>query len=440
MFSADESHRSKPIDSQEKRRQSAAVGHSRRDFLSAIAAFGVSRTVSLGSLLRAASTKSATSKSQPPKSFRVWLISDAHVGSDMKHGRESLSTALRQSESATGFDWDIALNLGDMSGAQETPKDEEGEEIVRQFGALKQHRREQIYDLCGNHDRSGLDEAQAWWWRKWLDPTGEHTQFSRVDSTRRPFPIDGTWERYSFRAGNILFLVMSDINEPTQKVGRGTLGGNPGGVVSGDTFRWWKRMIEENPSSIIISAHHYVLKNTTVASGEWEGMDRNENGGWKPRYHGYFPQGTPQGASYLYWVDSKPDSGAFEGVLAAKQQSIDLWLGAHTHTVPDDTYGGKSHIERRWGTTFINAAGLTLFHSVPGTAGPRSWLLTFTDGSSEVTAQCYLHGNEYAPQGWYPKVNRVIPLSKPFKLPAARSSDGLTGESAPAKGSFSSPI
>ena len=111
---------------------------------------------------------------QTPKTFRVWAFADAHVDSDERGGRESLAEALRQSESASGFDWDIALDLGEMSGAQGTPKDSEGEEIVRQFGALKQHRREQVYDLSGNHDRSGLDEPQAWWWRKWLDPTNAH--------------------------------------------------------------------------------------------------------------------------------------------------------------------------------------------------------------------------------------------------------------------------
>ena len=37
----------------------------------------------------------------------------------------------------------------------------------------------------GNHDRSGLDEPQAWWWRKWIDPTGEHTEFSHVDANKR---------------------------------------------------------------------------------------------------------------------------------------------------------------------------------------------------------------------------------------------------------------
>jgi hypothetical protein len=357
---------------------------------------------------------------ESPKTFRVWVFSDAHVGSDKEHGRDSLAEALRQSESVRGFQWQIAVDLGDISGSssQGVPKDSEGEEIVRQFGVLKQHHREQIYDLAGNHDRSGLDEPQAWWWRKWIDPTGEHTEFSRVDATKRPFPIDGTWEHYSFRAGNLLFLMMSDINEPTQKVGRGTLGGNPGGVVSGDTFRWWKRMVEENRSSIIISAHHYVLKDTTVASGEWQGMQKDENGGWKTGYHGYFPEGTPQGASFLYWVDSKPDSGAFENVLSAAPAAVDLWLGAHTHTNPDDTYGGKSHIEQRWGTTFINVSGLTRYHTRPENTIPRSWLLTFTDGSDQLLAQCYLHGDEYAPQGWYPKVERVIKLSKAFRMPS----------------------
>ena len=391
-----------------------------RRFLTLLTALGMATALACGSLLAQNAPHSAKGRGQTPRKFRVWVFADAHVGSDKKHGRESLAEAIRQSESAEGFEWDIALDLGDMSGEQGTPKDPEGEEIVRQFSVLLKHHREDIYDVSGNHDRSGLDEPQAWWWRKWIDPTGEHTEFSRVDTTKRPFPIEGTWERYSFRVGNLLFLMMSDINEPTQKVGRGTLGGNPGGVVSGETFRWWKRMVESNRTSVIITAHHYVLKNTTVASGEWEGMRRAEDGTWKFRYHGYFPRGTPQGASFLYWVDSKEDSGAFEGVLAAMPSSVDLWLGGHTHTVPDDTYGGKSHIERRWGTTFINAAALTLYHTPPGTVAPRSWLLTFTDGSDEVSAQCYLHGNDYAPQGWYPKAGRVIKLSKPFQMPTSK--------------------
>ncbi len=355
---------------------------------------------------------------QAPKVIRVWVFADAHVASDAARGRDSLAEAIRQTEAPGGFDWDIALDLGDVSGAQGTPKDPEGQELVRQFGALTRHRREQIYDVSGNHDRSGLDEPQAWWWRKWVDPTGEHTTSSRVDAAKRPYPTDGTWERYSFRVGNLLFLMMSDINEPTQKIGRGPLGGNPGGVVSGETFHWWRRMVADNRGSIIMSAHHYVLKDTTVASGEWEGMTKTADGGWRTLYHGYYPQGTPQGASFLYWVDSKPDSGAFEHVLAATPSTVDLWLGAHTHTAPDDTAGNKSHIERRWGTTFINASGLTRYHgsATDGHNVPRSWLLTFTEGRDEVTARCYLHSTDHARQGWYESISRAVKLSKPVKL------------------------
>ena len=135
--------------------------------------------------------------------------------------RESLATAMHQSEGPTGFDWDIALDLGDMSGAQGTPKDAEGQEIVRQFGALNNTDAKTDLRSLRQSRPSGLDEPQAWWWRKWVDPTGEHTEFSRVDASKRRFPIEGTWERYSFRVGNLLFLMMSDINEPTQKTGRG---------------------------------------------------------------------------------------------------------------------------------------------------------------------------------------------------------------------------
>jgi len=63
--------------------------------------------------------------------------------------------------------------------------------------------------------------------------------------------------------GDLLFLMMRDINEPSQKIGRGTLVGNAGGVVSGETFRWWKRIVEENRTWITVTAHHYVLKDTT---------------------------------------------------------------------------------------------------------------------------------------------------------------------------------
>ena len=160
-----------------------------------------------------------TSESRP---FRLWAFGDAHVGTDKAYGRSSLAEAISHSEfggpeGGPPFEWDIAIDVGDMSGAHHSvPDDTEGEEVVAQLAALRRHRREDIYSVCGNHDRNGLAEPEGWWWQKWVDPLGQHTEFSGVDPGARTYPVDGSWERYSFRAGNLLFLMMSDRNEPSQ--------------------------------------------------------------------------------------------------------------------------------------------------------------------------------------------------------------------------------
>lgn len=352
--------------------------------------------------------------------FRLWASGCCHVGTDLRvSGRESLAESIRQaeeggSEGGPPFEWDIAVHLGDFSGSQTPPDDEEGEEVVRQFSASRNHPREHFYCLVGNHDASGRDEPCQWWFRKWVDPTGEHTEYSGVDPRERPYPVEGTWERYSFRAGNLLFLMMGDRNDGGPPVGRGPKGGYPAGAVTGETFERWKRAVEANPDAIILSAHHHMLRETTVASGPWEGFIENEEGQWQGHYHGYFPGGGPEGASYLYYVDGQPDAQAFEQYLAANPGAIDLWLGGHTHTNPDDRKGGRSHIERKWEVNFINVAALSRHHGWKMTL-PMSRLLTFTEGSDEVKVQCYLHTSDYAPQGWYGSAERVLRLSKPFR-------------------------
>lgn len=352
--------------------------------------------------------------------FKLWTFSDAHVRTDLIRGkRKSLEDALRQSEfggeeGGPPFEWDIAVDAGDMSGAEMTPEDWEGEEIKKQFGVLKKHKREDIYNVCGNHDRNVPGETKNGWWRKWIDPTGEYTEFSGVDPRKRPCKVEGTWERYSFQVGNIMFLMMSDINEPSQKKGKGELGGNPGGVVTGETFKWWKRKVEENQDLIIISMHHYMLKETTLVSGKGETISVRRDGTIGGRYHGYFEEGTPEGSSYLYWVDSVPDAEAFEQYLAANPGAIDMWIGGHTHALPDDEFGGRSHIEKKWGVQFLNTAGLTRHHG-HGHSMPMSRLLTFTCGSRNIRARCYMHTSEYKPQGWYERKDRILTLNKKFE-------------------------
>ena len=157
----------------------------------------------------------------PTNPLRVWAQGCAHVSHDKTKGRDSLGDALRQSESGgeeggPPFDWDIAINVGDYCAAFGPPNDDEGREIVRQFGALEKHRREQVYSICGNHDRDLLSEPDGAWFQRWIDPFGENSETSGVHLDRYPYAPSGNWERYSFEAGNVLFLLMSDVNELSQ--------------------------------------------------------------------------------------------------------------------------------------------------------------------------------------------------------------------------------
>ncbi|MCC7483641.1 MAG: metallophosphoesterase [Burkholderiales bacterium] len=343
------------------------------------------------------------------ETFRVWAGACSHVHSDLKFGRRSLGEAFEQSESGgseggPAFDWDIMLHLGDISGTQTPPADEDGPPVLEQFRALRKHRREDVYCLLGNHDASGPGEETQWWFRKWIDPTGENTAVSGVDPALRRFPVTGTWERYHFTAGNILFLMIGDRNDGGPPKGRGERGGYPAGAITRETWEWWREQVEANEERIVVTCMHHVLRDTTTASGRNEGVP----GGYHKRFV------DEAGASYLYWVGDDTDTSIFHDYFDAHPSAIDLWLAGHTHTHPDDRYGGKELIARRWNITFANCAALTRHHG-DKLLYPMSRLVTFTRGSNRARIQCYMHTSHYRPQGWYAAAEREVELRYPFR-------------------------
>jgi len=377
-----------------------------------------------------ATLSSADAQDKPTTSFRVWATSCSHVPADIRRGRESLALAIRQSEGqidgAPSFDWDIMLDAGDLSAHQTPPGEKDGMELLRQYRALGKHRREQIYNVPGNHDAPYYDHQPGSWFQKWGDPLGQRTRFSGVDPARRPFPVEGTWERYRFQAGNILFLMLADRNDAPEPVGRGSSkdakrGGYPAGAVTRETFQWWKEQVLSNQDKIIVTMHHHALRDATIASGKGEG---------NPRYHG--ASGGAAGSSYLYYLIENEDPQDFQYLEDAHvfedflddfhkkhhRGAIDAWIAGHTHVHgPDDEWGGKTISERRWGVSFLQVAALTVYHAG---ANPISRLLTFNEGQSEFTAQVYLHDNSFKkhPVGWYKPAEKVFPLRHAFKAPA----------------------
>lgn len=344
----------------------------------------------------------------------VWASGCAHVSADKKQGRDSIGDAMAQLD-ADGVKWDVGVNVGDFSAAFGLPTEEEGAEIVRQMSSSTKHPREHVYSICGNHDRNAPHEPSGMWFQKWIDPMGSHTETSNIHRHKYPYPVHGDWDRYYFDVGNIRFLMMSDVNPTGRKLGRGELGGDPGGAVSQATFDWWVDQVESNyQDKIIVSVHHYLLRETTVATGDWEGMMRDEDECWRTNYHGYYANGQPNAASYMAYVGEDFCKQNFEKWLQDNPGKVDLWLGGHTHTNPDDVVGGKSHIETAYGGThFINVAALTRWF-VKMHARPHSRLLDFEDGSDELTVGCYMHNDDYRPQGFYHEKQTRLKLSKAF--------------------------
>ncbi|MEX2580792.1 MAG: metallophosphoesterase [Verrucomicrobiales bacterium] len=393
----------------------------------------VTRLAALALLLSvacAAEDGSSSEEEAEPDRFGVWAVSCAHVPADIQRLRESMAKAIRQSEGnvkdAPGFAWDIMIDAGDLSAHQYPPGDRDGRELIRQYHAsLTDHRREQIYNIPGNHDAPYYDHDPGSWIRKWGDPLGENTAFSGVDPDRRPFPVEGTWERYRFRAGNILFLMLADRNDAPEPVGRGhsrerSKGGFPAGAVTRETFEWWKRQVLDNQDKIIVTMHHHVLRDTTTASGRGEGH---------PVYHG--ASGGPEGSSYLYYLienddpenfEYQEDTRVFEEFLDGFQRehgrgAIDLWIGGHTHVKsPMDDAGGKTITETKWGVHFLQVAALTVYHAG---AQPQSRLLTFTEGSDQILARCYLHepASRKEPVGFHRPAERTLTLRHAFAAP-----------------------
>ena len=366
--------------------------------------------------------------SDAPRQFRVWAAGDSHVTADIKIGRESLAKAIRQSEGreegAPAFDWNIMIDVGDLSASQYPPTERDGRVLVQQYRALTKHYREDVYNVPGNHDAPYYDQGAGPWFRKWADPLGENAEYSGVDPKRRPYAVEGTWERYQFRTGNILFLMMSDRNDVPAPVGRGhsrerQKGGFPAGAVTRETFTWWKQQVLANQDKIIISAHHHMLRDTTMRSSYGEGRG----------FHGH--SGGVEGSSYLYFIIENedpdnfrytPNAHAFEDFLEEFHRengkpAIDLWAGGHSHIMhPEQVHGGKGITEKKWGLTFINASALTKRH---GGGIPMSRLLTFTHGSDQLKIDLYLHEKsaKAGPVGWYKPASRTATLRHQFAAP-----------------------
>ena len=106
----------------------------------------------------------------------------------------------------------------------------------------------------------------------------------------------------------------------------------------------------------------------------------------------------------------------FENWLNDNPGKLDIWMGGHTHTNPDDSFGGKTHVEKKYGgTMFVNVSALTRWH-VKRHAIPMSRLFTFNGKSEFASVECFLHSDDFLKKGFYHKKKIDFQLSKKFQF------------------------
>lgn len=77
----------------------------------------------------------------------------------------------------------------------------------------------------------------------------------------------------------------------------------------------------------------------------------------------------------------------------------------------------------KWGVHFVNAACLTRYHG-GAVSVPQSRLIEFREGSRDLRVRCYMHSDEFMPEGWYNGAERTLKLKRPF---TRRDVDGRIG-------------
>ena len=361
-----------------------------------------------------------TTKSPPP-AFAWWSISDPHIQTDLPDYR-SLESAILDSrnggdQGGESFDWDIATVAGDWTGNQQCPGDDDGQDLIDQWAGAGADPNV-FYGIIGNHDAGASDN---WWFEKWVDPLGQHTAYSGIDSSQRPYPVEGEWDHYSFEVGNILFLMLGDRNEGPPPFGRECSGGYPAGRVTLDAYNWWVDQVESHPDRIIVTVSHQGVHDTTIYTGFDEGYEQGIHGGhsWADR----------KASSMIYAIDNWTLDGldenqnyigdrdfGFEKYLQDHPGAIDFWIHGHSHDdlYPGKSFNGRSDVETKYGVTFVNTGGLTKQHA--GAVAPFSRVFYFYENSQDVVMKTYMHSNEWdsVPEGFYAPAEITVQVGEQF--------------------------
>jgi hypothetical protein len=327
--------------------------------------------------------------------FNIWIAGCPHAPEDNEHGRKSIADAIHHVESEMSFLPDIGFILGDFSSSQE-PVDlkdhiKDGLDIASQLCSGKLFTRNRIYCTTGNHDAGNGNYD---WYNRFVDDFGNNPAWSGVFSPLRPYHIAGTeTQHYKIETGNITWLVMYDQNDGPNPCGRGSdTSGYPSGSVLASTYEWWEKEMlsafenKKNP----ITLCHYLLKDTTIATGDFEGVEgKFHSGKGQPRGSGRLHNILIDKAANIY----EKDQSRFKTFLTQHKDKRSLWFGTHTHYTVGQTFKGRGWSALVDNCYFFSVGSLGKFHTNLG-QDPQSATLSFETGKQEIKIRKFVHSEQ----------------------------------------------
>lgn len=346
---------------------------------------------------------------------RFWIMGCMHFAADAEEGQNTFFKAIQDSV-LMNFDYVNLLMLGDFASSKGYPSKFEGEYIASQLKFLGS-KRERLLTLAGNHD---ADDGQEWF-KKYCLYTADNKK--QKDAFRN----------YSYRYGNVLFLMISDQNDMPFPRGRANAfpGGHPAGSISQETFDWLKHQLQSNAKSNIVICSHHMLKATTfntdvlggIALGPTPEASMPERHGISAGIVDGESKKLLKGLSYLRFVGAH-DLEAKEGALDPVRKLLNeypnvLWLGAHTHgsLLRGDGKPRKFVHKDENGNVFVNCSSLSQCHGK--FCDPSSRVMILREGSNRFEIKAFVHANGYLGEqrtGWSTPSSFAAEMRFPFAL------------------------
>lgn len=351
--------------------------------------------------------------------FTIWATSDAHIVRELlaegidpaRVPRESMTCAIEQAQGPDGFDFDIALHLGDI-----LDYDHETADNFQQFRNQLAHCHKDAhywYHVGGNNDENSvLNDGVAIdneHYRKVIDPVGEFTELSGIDNRKRPYPTVGTYERYHVDVGNIRMLFLSDRNDLPAPYGRGEGGFYVDGAITLESYLWLLGQVITWPERILMVVCHHALKDTTIGTS----IDDS----WTGQYMTFYsPDKAPsntnrlQGTLHQVYPIHDFDTPLFHNLLSQNPGVVDVWLSGHVHHQVDETYRGRGKYSHAYGGHHLNVANLCRYRHMANIISAQSNVLTVKAGDDRLHSQVYVHDHPTLPSGFYPPEDRQLQL------------------------------